>query len=378
MQEIVSRYLNRWDLPDWGWNLVLVGASIFIGLLMLLVLALFTRKQVEEVPRYSLFRSLLTHLGKPMAVFLPLFCFNILLPAMKAERLLVHKIGKAVEISMIIVFAWLLVKCISVVRDWVLHRYDINRPDNFHARKVMTQLQYVRRIALFIITLVTIALVLLSFENMRTLGSGLLTGVGLGGIIIGFAAQRSLANFLAGFQIAFTQPFRIDDVLVVENEFGRVDEITLTYVVLRLWDERRLVLPITYFTEKPFQNWTRINTNLLGGVEFFADYTLPVDKVRAKFESLVQDSHLWDGKVKNLQVTGADNRTIQVRALVSASNSGALWDLRCHIREKLIAYVNEAFPESLPRLRTVVESHNGLDKIKRDDLPFTANAGDRN
>lgn len=356
--------LKGWDLPKWGWNLVLVAASITIGLLMLLVLVLFTRKKVEEVPRYSMFRSLLTHLGKPLAVFLPLFCFNILLPAVKADKLVLHKIGKALEVSMILVFAWLLIQLIEVVKDWVLHRYDISVQNNLHARKIRTQLQYVRKLLILIIALVTIAMVLLSFDNLRTIGSGLLTGVGLGGIIIGFAAQRSLANFLAGFQIAFTQPFRIDDVLVVEGEFGRVDEITLTYVVLRLWDERRLVLPINYFIEKPFQNWTRTNTELMGGVDIYADYNMPVDQLRAKFEQLVKNSSLWDGKVMSLQVTGATDRTMQLRALVSASNAGLLWDLRCLVREELIRFINESYPGSLPRLRTELSGYE-VESLKK-------------
>ena len=190
---------------------------------------------------------------------------------------------------------------------------------------------------------------------MRKVGTGLLTGVGLSGIIIGFAAQRSISNLLAGFQIAFTQPIRIDDAITAEGEFGTVEEITLTYVVLKLWDERRLILPINYFIEKPFQNWTRTSSELLGTVTLSIDYTLPVDAVRAELTRLLESNKLWDGRVNSLQVTDVTETTMQLRALMSAANSGALFDLRCYVRENLIKFLNESYPTSFPRNRMVVD-----------------------
>lgn len=354
MQEYVSKWLSRWDLSNTGWNLILIGLSLVFGLLIMLALSVFTRKKVEDITRYSLIRSLIQHLRKPMSVFLPLFFFNALLPAMRLDEILIHKIGKAVQVATIITVAWILIQIIEVLKDWVLHRYDDSKENNLHERKIRTQLQYVRRVLLVLIVSVATAMVLLSFENLRALGTGLLTGVGLGGVVIGFAAQRSLGNFLAGFQIAFTQPFRIDDVLIVEGEFGKVDEITLTYVVMKLWDERRLILPINYFIEKPFQNWSRTGTNLLGTVEVFADYSMLIDDVRAELTRLVKSTPKWDGRAVALEVTNATEKTITLRALVSANNSGNLWDLKCFVREHLIKFINQHYPDKLPKTRTEI------------------------
>ena len=202
-----------------------------------------------------------------------------------------------------------------------------------------------------LIVVVTICVILLSFENMRKLGTGLLTGVGVGGIIIGFAAQRSLSNLLAGFQIAFTQPLRIDDALLVEGEFGRVEEITLTYVVLHLWDERRLILPINYFIEKPFQNWTRTTAEMLGTVILYLDYAVPIEALRTEYKRLLEASPLWDKRAAAVQVTNVTDSNIEVRMLLSAGNSGDAFDLRCYIRENLILFLQNNYPESLPKTR---------------------------
>src|SRR5690606_23663081 len=206
-----------------------------------------------------------------------------------------------------------------------------------------------------IIVVLTLAAILMSFENMRKLGAGLLGGVAIGATILGFAAQQSLGNLLAGFQIAFTQPIRIDDVLVVEGEWGRVEEITLTYVVLRIWDQRRLILPISYFIQKPFQNWTRNSSDILGTAFFYLDYRVPVEKVRDELTRLLQLSPLWDGKVNVLQVTDTKERSIEIRALMSARNSGEAFDLRCYVRENLIKFIESNYPESLPRTRAEID-----------------------
>jgi small-conductance mechanosensitive channel len=173
--------------------------------------------------------------------------------------------------------------------------------------------------------------------------------------VIGFAAQKTLGNLLAGIQIAITQPIRIDDVVVVEGEWGRIEEITLTYVVVRIWDLRRLVLPIGYFLEKPFQNWTRVSADVLGTVYLVVDYTVPVDEIRAQLERIVRESNLWDRKVCGVQVTDASERGIEVRALVSAADSSKAWDLRCEVREKLIAFLQQNYPGSLPRVRAEIQ-----------------------
>ena len=186
---------------------------------------------------------------------------------------------------------------------------------------------------------------------MRKIGAGLLTGVGIGGIIIGFAAQKSLGNLLAGFQIAFTQPIRLDDVLIVEGEWGKVEEINLTYVVVNIWDKRRLVLPIQYFIEKPFQNWTRTTAEILGTVFIYTDFTIPVQELREKLTSLLGEHPLWNGQVAVLQVTDLKEHTKEIRCLMSCRNAGEAFDLRCYIREQMISYIRTNFPESLSQTR---------------------------
>jgi len=198
---------------------------------------------------------------------------------------------------------------------------------------------------------------LMSFERVRQLGTAIFASAGILGIVIGFAAQRSISTVLAGLQIAITQPFRIDDVVIVEGEWGRIEEITLTYVVVRIWDLRRLVLPITYFLEKPFQNWTRESADLLGTVFLYTDYTIPVQEVREELHRILQESELWDGKVWNLQITNMTEKSVELRALMSAQEASTAWNLRCEVREKLLDFIQSKYPGALPRVRA--EFHSG-------------------
>jgi small-conductance mechanosensitive channel len=195
----------------------------------------------------------------------------------------------------------------------------------------------------------------MTFEKVRQLGTTILASAGVIGIVVGMAAQKTIGAFIAGIQIAITQPIRLDDVVIVENEWGRIEEITLTYVVVRIWDLRRLVLPITYFIEKPFQNWTRITADLLGTVFLYLDYNVPVDKIREELKKILEESELWDKKVCVVQVTNTTESCIEVRALMSASDASTAWSLRCHVREKLIDFVRDNYPNALPRTRAELE-----------------------
>lgn len=265
---------------------------------------------------------------------------------------------KGLEIALTLCFAIILIKVIRIIEDYLYNRFDATKSDNLKERKIRTQLQFIRKFLITIIIIVTIAIILLSFESMRKVGAGLLTGVGIGGIIIGFAAQKSLGNILAGFQIAFTQPIRIDDVLVVEGEWGKVEEITLTYVVVNIWDKRRLVLPIQYFIEKPFQNWTRTTAEILGTVFIYTDFTVNVNALREKLTSLLQGNSLWDGKVNVLQVTDSKAEVMEIRCLMSCRNSGEAFDLRCYVREHMIKFMQEEFPESLSKTRVSIDARS--------------------
>jgi small-conductance mechanosensitive channel len=192
---------------------------------------------------------------------------------------------------------------------------------------------------------------LMTFPKVQQLGTTILASAGIIGIVVGMAAQRTIGNFIAGLQIAFTQPIRLDDVVIVENEWGRIEEITLTYVVVKIWDLRRLIVPITYFIEKPFQNWTRTSADILGTVYIYVDYTVPVDSIREQLQKILNESELWDKKVCVLQVTNATERTVELRALMSAPDASTAWSLRCQVREKLIDFIRENYPHALPKLR---------------------------
>ena len=355
MQDQIEELLRQWHLSRWQWNAILFAAAVVLGLFIKLLLMVFVRKKAEEKGRFSWFRSILRHMGAPFTYFLPLFFLNLMLPIMRMPAAIEGRLAKVVEIGLITTFAWILLRCVRVVQDYVFHRFDFNKVDNLRERKIRTQLLYIRQIVVVLIIFLTVAAVLLSFSSLRKIGAGLLTGVGIGGIIIGFAAQRSLANLLAGLQIAFTQPIRLDDAVLIEGEFGRVEEITLTYVVIKLWDERRLILPINYFIEKPFQNWTRHSAELLGTVILYTDYTVPVEAVRQELTRLVKDNPLWDGKAVGLEVTDTTPDVVQLRALVSARTSGDAWTLRCAVRESLVQFITKNYPDSLPKTRAEVE-----------------------
>jgi small-conductance mechanosensitive channel len=350
-------------IPSFAWNLIIALVAVLVGLVIKFIITrLFKLYAKKTDTSYSILRSILVNLGPAVAYFIPLFLFNILSPLMRMNPVYYKPIDKTFEILLTISFAGLLVRSVRILEDYIYHTYDLNKVDNLKERKVRTQIQFIRKIIVVTIIFLTIAIILLSFESMRKIGTGLLTGVGIGGIIVGFAAQSSLGNLLAGFQIAFTQPIRIDDVLVVEGEWGRVEEITLTYVVLKIWDERRLILPINYFIQKPFQNWTRTSADILGTVFLYMDHTVPIDAIREEFERLIVKSNLWDKRVKVVQVTDVKEHTIEIRVLMSSSTSSNAFDLRCYIRENLITFIQKNFPGSLPRSRNEISNLGELEK----------------
>ncbi|MFD0764376.1 mechanosensitive ion channel family protein [Mucilaginibacter lutimaris] len=358
----MEEQINLWSktLSPWLWNIIVIAFILFIGFIIkVFVKILLNYYKNKKEAEYSLLRSLVTHLSRPLNHFIPLLVANIMLPYLALREVYDGAFRRWLGIFLLISFASLVMSSIRVLEDFIYYKYDFNKADNLKERKIRTQLQFIRKLATVLIILITLALILLSFDNVRKLGAGLLTGVGIGGIIIGFAAQKSLGNLLAGFQIAFTQPIRIDDVLVVEGEWGRVEDITLTYVVLNIWDQRRLILPINYFIEKPFQNWTRTTSEILGTVFLYVDYTVPTDALRGELTKLLDATDLWDKRVGILQVTDAKERVIELRMLVSARNSSQAFDLRCYVRENMIQYIQENFPGSLPKTRFLKEPENG-------------------
>lgn len=252
---------------------------------------------------------------------------------------------------LIAVTTWLMTRIVVIIEKILIEQLDFDQEDNNYARRMFTKIKFIKRIIIILIILIGVSVLLLSFESVRQYGIGILTSAGIFSVIIGFAAQKSLGNLLAGIQIAFTQPIKIDDVVIVEGEWGRIEEINLTYVVVNIWDLRRLVLPITYFIEKPFQNWTRNESNLIGTAFFNLNYNTPVEKLRIKLEEILLGSPLWDGRSWALQVTDTNAQWMVVRAIMSARSSSQAFDLRCYVREKMIEYITAEFPDALPSLK---------------------------
>ncbi len=263
--------------------------------------------------------------------------------------------AKSSTICIIILMAWILIQFLHLAKVMVLKRYKYGEKNNLKARKVYTQFNIIERVLVFLILLVAVALALMTFSEIRRIGVSLIASAGLTGVILGLAAQKILGGILAGIQIAITQPIRYDDVVIVENEWGRIEEINLTYVVVKIWDERRLVVPTTYFIEKPFQNWTHTSSDILGTVFLYTDYTVSFDALREELTRILQSTPLWDKRVNVLQVTNATEKSVEIRALMSAEDSPTAWDLRVLVREKLIVFLQQHYPESLPRSRVVLE-----------------------
>ncbi len=274
----------------------------------------------------------------------PAFGFNAQIEAVTEHVL---------HICLLLCFGWLLVVCVYAVEDLLIRRYDISAADNLSARRIRTQMAVMRRLALFFIFLLIAGLVLYTFNHTRVwqYGAGLIASAGLASLALASAARTTVGNLLAGIQIALTEPIRIDDVVIVEGQWGRIEEITSAYVVVRIWNLQRLIVPLTWFIENPFQNWTRTSADLMGTFYIYVDYTCPIDPLREEFTRILKSTPLWNGKVNVLQVTDLFKTTMQLRALMSASDSSKLWDLRCYAREHMIGFIQKNYPQHLPTLR---------------------------
>jgi small-conductance mechanosensitive channel len=289
----------------------------------------------------------------PVLFLAVLLIITFVISFLKLPPMLDMIIKHILAIASIVDITWLIISCSAIIRNMVMLRYDLNVEDNFKARKIYTQLRVIERIINIFIIIVAFSAILMTFEKIRQLGLSILASAGVLTAIIGFAAQKSIATILAGFQVAITQPIRINDVVIVENEWGVIEEITLSYVVMRIWDKRRLIIPITFFLEQTFQNWSRQSTDLLGTVFIYTDYLVPISELKQELTAILHNNPLWDGQAMALQVTDAKPNVVELRAIVSASNAGNLWNLRCEVREKLINFIGENYHESLPRTRVI-------------------------
>jgi len=352
-QSLVAMRLDLSEL--WVFGLLVVLATIIGAATSAILLKIFAR--LAERTKYKLDDIIIKHMRRPVQYLLPVLLVYPLLGIATLPIDQEETISGILKVLTVMLLAWLATCAVRVVEEGVLRHFDASVKDNLTARRVHTQIKLFRQVVLLIIMIITASVILMMFDQLRVIGVSLLASAGIAGMILGFSAQKVLGNLLAGIQIAITQPIRLGDVLIVENEWGWVEEITLTYVVVKIWDLRRLVIPISHFLEKPFQNWTRASADILGTVFIYADYTIPIDKLREELTRILQSTDLWDGKVNGLQVTDAKEHTLELRALMSAADSPKAWDLRCLVREKLVTFVQEHYPQCLPKFRTELKQH---------------------
>ncbi|MCK0196085.1 mechanosensitive ion channel family protein [Ancylobacter sp. 6x-1] len=336
-------------VPSWAISLVLFAIAICLARVLHTIAFRIVKQVVKD---WDLFwRSLVSRTEGPTrmaAVTLAMVLVAPLAPLTTGQTALVQEI---LSICLIATLAWFAHTALHIWVTVYLRRFKLDADDNLMARKHVTQTRIMRRVANMLIYTIAFAACLMTFEGVRQYGVSLLASAGVAGIVLGLALQPVLKNLFAGIQLAITQPIRIDDALLVEGEWGNVEEITSTYVVIRIWDWRRLVLPLSYFIEQPFQNWTRESAALIGTVMIYLDYSVPVDVLRREVEAIAKASTLWDGRVVAVQVTHFRENVMEVRILVSATSSGRTFDLRCEVREKVIAFLQKNHPGAMPRLR---------------------------
>ena len=338
-----------WDHP---WVITPVTIVVAIVLALIAHRAVFLAIERATPRRLMILRhTLIQRVKTPALYMLPALAVFAAIPTLPLPDRTLRVLDYVSGLGAIAIIGWAVTIAVSMLEDIVTAHYRIEERDNLRARQIKTQSQLLRRVANVIVIVVTAGLMLMSIPTVRHLGVSLFASAGIAGIVIGMAARPALTNLIAGLQVALTEPIRLDDVVVVEGEFGWIEEIGTSFVIVRLWDKRRLVVPLSYFMEKPFQNWTRKSADLLGPVFLFTDYRVPLDEMRAELDRILAATPLWDKQVKVLQVTDATDKAMQLRVLVSAQDSSALWDLQVLVREKLIQWLQRNHPDSLPLLR---------------------------
>lgn len=338
-------------IPDW---LLATAALAMIAGITALLLGLARKALRRIVPRENtLSHSALKRAGGVAQLALTMLATSLVSPVLGLDPLANQFIERILFAGFIVLVGWAAIVVSNLAMNRYIARIPADQPDNLLARKTITQMRLLKRSIDVVIVIVTTGLALMTFDAARQIGISLFASAGIAGLAIGFAAKPLLENLVAGIQLAITQPFRIDDVVIVQNEWGRIEEINATYVVIRCWDWRRLIVPLSYMMTTPFQNWTRQTAQLIGTVMVYVDYAADIARLRRQAEAIVQASPLWDGYVVNVQVSDVSEASLalQLRVLASASDSAKAWDLRCEIREKLIAWMRSDYPEALPRQR---------------------------
>jgi small-conductance mechanosensitive channel len=346
-------------IKDWlSWLPNPVVAVLILALAVVLALAVhnWLRKLTRRLlaTHYPNVFSIFTQMRGLTRLALLILAMIVALPVAPLGSDTSLLVARLLLIAIIGLVGWASITALHIAADIYLRRYRLDVDDNLLARKHNTQVRVLLRAVDGVLVLLTAGAALMTFQEVRQYGVSLFASAGVAGIVAGLAARPVLSNLIAGVQLAMTQPIRLEDAVIVENEWGNIEEINSTYVVVRLWDWRRMILPLTYFIEKPFQNWTRDSSALIGTAMIYVDYRAPVAAMREKLEDIVKHSKLWDGRVVNLAVTDAKERTIEVRCLASARSAGQVFDLRCEIREKMVDFLQREHPEALPRHRNQV------------------------
>ncbi len=347
----LSALIPGW-VPDWP---ISVATMLIPAIGVSLLYRWFMGRLIRLTDRRTPFvHGMLLRGRRPVGVIVVILALAIALPVAGFSYELTVGIGHALLIAVILALGWTAAKALDVGAGLYLRRFNLDCEDNLLARKHVTQVNILRRAAQTLLVIVTLSAALMTMQAVRQYGISLFASAGAAGLILGLAARPVLSNLLAGIQIAVTQPIRVEDSVVVEGEWGWIETITSTYVVVRIWDLRRMIVPLSYFIEKPFQNWTYESQDLLGTVNLYTDYTAPIEPLREKLQQIVEGTKLWDRKVAVLQVTDASRDTLELRVLVSARNASQAWDLRCLVREHLGAFLQAEYPRALPRQRTEV------------------------
>jgi len=330
--------------------------AAFVAFMILYWSVLFVLRKLGKDPKYLLPKGTMKKLALPFFLI-----FMAILLRMQSLRNLLgleneaYFLKKASTLLFIISVTWGILVVLKVIKKIVINQYNVEAADNLRARKIYTQFNILERIVIFIVVILAIGLALMTFDEIRDIGISIFASAGVAGIIIGFSAQKLIGTILAGIQIAIAQPIKLDDVVIVEGEWGRIEEITLTYVVVAIWDKRRLIVPTPYFIEKPFQNWTKTSSDLLATVYLHIDYRVPFDALRTELTRILENTPLWDGKANNIQVTDSKATYMEVRAMMSANDASKAWDLRVLAREKLITFLQENYPESIAHSRVLLQ-----------------------
>jgi len=363
-----------------NWHSLLLSAALLAAAIALSLIAhsivFWLLRQFARRKAAVLDQSLIRHGQGPSRWIFPLLAALAVLPGLPLPPVLMSALEHITGLGLIAAIAWLVTLFVDITSDVLAGHYRLDIADNLVARRVHTQFQMLRRIVLVLVAVVTLSIMLMTFPAIKHIGVSLLASAGLATLVVGMAMKDTLSNLIAGVQIAFAQPFRLEDAVVVEGEWGWIEEIGTMYIVVRIWDLRRLIVPLSYFLNHPFQNWTRTSAHLLANALFYADYTVPVEELRKELRRICEATPLWKGQVCVLQASDCTEHTVQLRALMDARNSSDAWDLRCLVREKLLEYLQKNHPESLPRFRGELQGISEQpNQPPESDLQASAHSG---